>query len=369
MARRIVSAYPATAGYSPSEERVMATDVVSSSLLVQGHDRGRLDLSVFHQGWWHDIARRFPGYCELKVARGERTVGRLPFVLWRNRLGLTFGQDPYWAHLGGPIVDEDLSSEEKSKVLRGLIQQLPRRASFSFVCDPTLSYADLVRKALFDAGFEHSSQITYVRLPEDGDVLSERKRKHRGHIKRAAKCLECVDLTANEFVEFFETNLKERGKRSYAPLKMLPQLIQQTIERGCGRAVAARLNTGETSGSTESRLPYDAAIVYIWDDRRCYYWLSTHRVASGEDTTGKPHPDAVKLLMVNAIEHAQSMNLVFDADGVVSPGADHLYRNILGLKIEERRDVFRRLNIVERIYQRSKLRFTQWRSEHSALPA
>ena len=344
----------------------MATDVVSSSLLVQDYERERFDSSVFHQGWWQDIAQRFPGYRELKVARGERTVGRLPFVLWRNRLGLTFGQDPYWAHLGGPLVEEDLSSEEKSKVLRDLLQQLPRRASFSFVCDPTLSYADLVRKAFFDAGFEHSSQITYVRLPEDGDVLSERKRKHRGHIKRAAKCLECVDLTANEFADFFEKNLKARGKRSYAPLKMLPHLIQQTLERGCGRAVAAR---AISPGNIGSRLPYDAAIVYIWDDRRCYYWLSTHRVASGEGTTGKPHPDAVKLLMVNAIEHAQSMNLVFDADGVVTPGADHLYRNILGLKIEERRDVFRRLNTVERIYQRSRSRFMQWRSDHSALPA
>lgn len=345
----------------------MGTDVVSTSLLIQDPERGRFDLSVFHQSWWQDIARKFPGYRELRVVQGERTVGRLPFVLRRNRLGLTFGQDPYWAHLGGPILEEDLSSAEKAKVLRSLLQQLPRRASFSFVCDPALSYADLVRNAFFDAGFEHSSQITYVRLPEEGDVLSEKKRKHRGHIKRAAKCLECVDLSATEFVQFFETNLNARSKRSYAPLKMLPHLIEQTIERGCGRAIAARPSRGDAPDAGGSCPPYDAAIVYIWDDRRCYYWLSTHRVASGEDTRDKPHPDAVKLLMVNAMEHAQAMNLVFDADGVVTPGADHLYRNILGLRIEERRDVFRRLNTVERIYQRSRSRYMQWRSEHFAL--
>lgn len=341
----------------------MGADVRSTSLLVQAQAslQDKLDLSVFHQAWWQDIAQGFPGYREVKAMRGSQVVGRFPFVLRRNRLGLTFGQDPYWAHLGGPTVEESLSVPEKTKALRDLLQQLPRRTSFSFVCDPTLSYASLVRDAFFDAGFEHSSQITYVRLPEDRDVLSSRKRKHRGHIKRAGKSLECVDLTATEFVEFFDTNLKARRKRSYAPLQMLPHLIQQAIDRGCGRAIAARPYSGDGSAR------YDAAIVYIWDDRRCYYWLSTHRVASGEDVKNRPHPDAVKLLMFTAMEDAQAMNLVFDADGVATPGADHLYRKILGLRIEERRDVFRRMNSLERIYQKSKVKVMQWRTEHRTL--
>ena len=337
-----------------------------SSVLAQDSGRARCDLSVFHQDWWLDIARTYAGYRELKVVLGNRIVGRLPFVVRRNRLGLTLGQDPYWAHLGGPIIEESMSDPEKAQVLRSLLGQLPRRTSFTFICDPTLSYARLVRSAFFDAGFEHSSQITYVRLPEQADVLSERKRKHRGHIKRAAKSLECVDLTATEFVDFFESNLNARGRRSYAPLKMLPHLIQQAMDRGCGRAVAVKPSLNDESQAGGSFLTYDAAIVYIWDERRCYYWLSTHRIASEKEMC-KPHPDAVKLLLFTAMEHAQAMNLVFDADGVVTPGADHLYRKILGLKIEERRDVFRRLNALERLYQGSRTRLTQWRSQDSTL--
>jgi|KBSMisStaDraftv2_1062788.scaffolds.fasta_scaffold01995_11 hypothetical protein len=332
---------------------------------IQEPGRFRFDLSVFHQDWWIDIARTSPDYRELRVDRGGRLVGRLPYVLRRNRLGLTFGQDPYWAHLGGPIVQEELTSAEQADVIRRLIVKLPRRTSFSFVCDPTLSYSGLVRAAFIDAGFEHSTQTTYVRLPEEGDILNERKRKHRGHIKRAAKSLACVDITAREFVEFLGTNLRARGKRSYAPLQMLPQLIEQALSRGCGRVIAAMPNAMNADKGYGSTLPFDAAIAYIWDDRRCYYWLSTHR-AFGDDTRTKPHPDAVKLLVVNAMEHAQAMNLVFDADGVVTPGSDHLYRNILGMRIEERRNVFKRLNPVERIYQQSKSKFMQWRSEHSS---
>lgn len=338
----------------------MGVEAVSSSLLTQDIEQDQSALSAFHQDWWLEVSRSFPAYREATVVRGDRTLGRLPFVLWRNRVGLTFGQDPYWAHLGGPVVQEELSSHEQANVIRSLIAQLPRRASFTFICDPTLSYAGLVRRAFIDAGFEHSSQLTYVRLPEDGAILSERSRKHRGHIKRAAKSLECVDVSADEFVRFFEANLTARGRRSYAPLNMLPPLIERAIDCGRGRAIAAvsRLQ-GEQGGSSL----YDAAIVYIWDDRRCYYWLSTHRVQGTQENGCKPHPDAVKLLLVNAMEHAQSLGLVFDADGVVTPGADHLYRTLLGFRIEERRDVFLRLSTLERIYQKSRQKLMQGRSD------
>lgn len=338
----------------------MGAEAISSSLLTQDLEQDQSGLSVFHRDWWLEIARSFPAYREVTVARGDRTLGRLPFVLWRNRVGLTFGQDPYWAHLGGPVVREELSAPEQANVIRSLIEQLPRMTSFTFICDPTLSYAGLVRRAFIDAGFEHSSQLTYVRLPEDGAILSERSRKHRGHIKRAAKSLDCVDVSAGQFVRFFETNLAARGKRSYAPLNMLPRLIERAIDHGCGRAIAAvpcRQGGAECSGQC------DAAIVYIWDDRRCYYWLSTHRVAPAQEAGRKPHPDAVKLLLVNAMEHAQSMGLVFDADGVVTPGADHLYRTLLGFRIEERRDVFLRISALERLYQKSRLKFMQGRSD------
>ena len=56
--------------------------------------------------------------------------------------------------------------------------------------------------------------MTYLRLPSEGDVLNTRKSKHKGHIKRAAKELDCVDVSAREFVQFFETNLKASKERT-----------------------------------------------------------------------------------------------------------------------------------------------------------
>jgi hypothetical protein len=309
-------------------------------------------LPIFSQDWWINIARGSSKYRELKVVHRGVVVGRLSFVLSRSRLGLLRGQDPHWSHLGGPIVDQRLSRTQQAEVIRSLLEQLPRWASFNFVCNPDLSYADLVRSAFRQSGFDLATQMTYLRLPSDGDVLNTRKSKHKGHIKRAAKELDCVDISAKEFVQFFETNLKASKETTYSPLDTMTFLIEEAISRGQARAVAARPNSRSQSVDHGQSSPYDAAIVYVWDNNRCYYWLSTHRIASADDPSAKPHPDATKLLVVRAMEDAQAMNLIFDADGVATPGAENFYRNMFGLRMEQRRDVFKRQTVLERFYQR-----------------
>jgi hypothetical protein len=326
-------------------------------------------LPIFNQDWWIDIARGASEYRELKFLQGEVVVGQLPFVLLRGRLGLVRGQDPHWSHLGGPIVDHRLSRSEQAEVIRSLIEQLPRWASFYFVCNPDLSYADLVRSAFKNSGFDHATQMTYLRLPSDGEVLNTRKSKHKGHVKRAAKELECVDISAKEFVQFFETNLKARGKTSYSPLDTMTVLIDKALSRGQARAIAAKPISRSQSVNNGSSALYDAAIVYVWDKNRCYYWLSTHRIPSKDNSNAKPHPDATKLLVVKAMEEAQTMDLVFDADGVSTPGADNLYRNMFGLRIEQSRDVFQRATILERFRQKYRQQFRALIPSYSAFRA
>lgn len=328
-----------------------------TTALLRDSNNGHSNLSIFSQDWWIRIARGSSDYRELTVARGDNIVGRLPLVFSKNWLGLVRVHDPHWSHLGGPVVDETLSRSDQVEVVHSLLRQLPRWASFSFVCDPNLRYADLVRNAFREAGFEHSPQVTYVRHPADGDVLTTRKAKHRGHFKRAAKSLECVELTAKEFVQFFKSNLKARRRKTYAPLETLATLIEEAVTRGCARVIAARPLSGSQSDVDCGRLSNDAAIVYVWDHTRCYYWLSTHRVPSPKNSLAKPHPDAIKFLAQKMMEHAQAMNLIFDADGVVNAGVDNLYRNIFGLREELRRDVFQRINPLEHLYQRFRRRF------------
>lgn len=314
------------------------------------------NLSIFSQDWWLRIVSGSPDYREVRVVLGNVVVGRLPFILSRSKTGFVRCFNPYWSRLAGPIVDPGLSREQQTQVICALLQQLPHWASFGFVCNSNLAYADIVRSAFREAGFEHSTQVTYVRSPF-GDVLDTRKAKHRGHLKRAAKELHCVDISAKEFVQFYKTNLNAQKKRSYSPLEILTCLIEEATARGQARAIAAMPNSENRSGARDGLAPYDAAIVYLWDNDRCYYWLSTRREPLAGDTLAKPHPDATKFLAVKAMEDAQAMNLVFDADGVTSPGTENFYRNMFGLREVQRRDVFQRVTILERLRLRYRQQF------------
>lgn len=317
----------------------------------------RPGLSVFSQDWWLSIVSSSPDYREIRVVRGNVVVGRLPFILCSNRPGFIWGYNPHWSRLAGPILDQRLCPSEQAEVISSLLEQLPRWASFDFVCDPNLAYADIVRDAFKRAGFEHTSQITYIRPPEHGDVLDCRKAKHRGHIKKAARELECVEISAKGFVQFYEANLNAQGKRSYSPLCVLARLIEEAVGRGQARVIAAKPKSENQPGLGGRSAPCDAAIAYVWDDERCYYWLSTRRSLRADDSVAKPHPDATKVLAVRAMEDAQAMNLIFDADGVNTPGAENFYRNICGLKEELHRDVYQRFCVLERLRLKYRQQF------------
>lgn len=322
---------------------------------ASGFDVNQSKLAVFNQAWWVGIARGSSYYRELRIVDGDAVLGRLPYILSSN-MGLFQAQDPHWSHLGGPTIDERLSREEQSEVVHRLLKHLPRWCSGYFVCNPHKSYADLVRDAFKKAGFEHTVQTTYVRHPSDAGVMHTRKSKHFGHIKRASQKLDCVDISGTEFVRFFDENLKARGKTSYAPLDIVTDLTNEAVRRGQGRAIAAQAKDSREKPGGGAL--YDAAVVYVWDHSHCYYWMSTYR--PGDGSSPKPHPDAIKLLAMRAMQHAQDMNLIFDADGVTTPGSDHLYRNMFGLRKEECRDVFQRTAGFERLVRRITGRSKRW---------
>lgn len=326
------------------------------------------DLPIFHQDWWIRIARGSSYYRGMRIVDGDAVLGKLTYILTRNP-GFFQAQDPHWSHLGGPVIDERLSRHEQAEVVHRLLGYLPRWCSGYFVCNPNTNYADLVRDAFRAAGFSHTLQTTYVRHPSDGAVLEVRKGKHNGHIRRASKKLDCVEIGAMEFVRFFSANLKARGKRSYSPLEVVLRLTQEAVRRGQARVIAARSkDTGATTDESGGTV-YDAAIVYVWDHSHCYYWMSTCRPATTHHGYPKPHPDAIKLLAVHAMEHAQDMNLIFDADGVTTPGSENLYRNMFGLRKEACRDVFQRTTTLERIVKKIGRKSKQWTSSGASEPA
>jgi len=304
------------------------------------------DLPVFQQRWWVEIARGTAHLNEAKVVEGNIVVGRLPYIVQRNKAGFKCGGLFHWTHMGGPVISQDLSGEAKAEVLHQLLAQLPRNVSLSFVFGPASGDVEPIREAFKAAGFERSTQITYSQPPNAESMINRLSRKHAKHIRSADRSLDVIDISADRFIKFYEANLREAGKVSNSPLGIARDLIAAGGERNPPqvRAIAARKRLGReeegspVANSEEDTL--DAAIACAWDNERYYLWRLTRRRDAGPG--GKPHPDAVKLLVVKAMEHARSLGLIFDSDGVGSGGSVEFYEKILKIPNMEIRDVYER---------------------------
>jgi hypothetical protein len=315
-----------------------------NSAATKGIDRS--SLPVYQQSWWIEIARGSSRYVEAQVLEDGVVVGSFPYIERKNALGITWGISPHWTHLGGPVVSQALSDERKAEVLRQLMAQLTPKSPFifNFVCNPNAHDADLVRRAFINAGFNHFKQVTYSQPPQDAGVMSRLNGKHRSHINSADRALEVVEIGADEFTDFYEANLKAADLVSWSPLDVAHNLIVKGQQGHAPqvRVIAARKKRKE--------LPYDAAIACAWDKERYYLWMMTRRRPFDDGSDDKPHPDAMKLLIVKAMQHAQYLGLTFDVDGYASQGTKKFYTEILKIPDMEFRDAFERATGLARLF-------------------
>lgn len=304
------------------------------------------DLPVFQQAWWIEIAKGDADFRELQVHRDGVLVGNLVYILVTNKLGNKLGFPPVWSHLGGPVVSQTLTREERAEVIRELVAQLPSNTSFKFVCSPSSSDADLIKQEFERAEFDCSTEATYLQYPNDKGILERLSGEAKRQIISAPKKLQVVDISADEFIAFYKVNLTAAGKQSYASLQSARDLIARGQEdnRQQVRVIAARQ---KIAGA-----PLDAAIAYAWDKQRYYLWMVTHRSSSDRDSEHKPHHHAGKLLILHGTEDARRRGLIFDADGATTEGNQTLYRNRLKFPHTEYRDVFSRDTKLYKLYKR-----------------
>jgi hypothetical protein len=326
-------------------------------------DNGRL--SIFEQNLWRNILKRSAGYREEVVFKDDVAVGRLSYFLSRDRfVGISWGISPPLACRNGPVFSREVSDEEKPALLRTLIQTALRRhplTSFMFTCDPYDKDAAMVRQEFIAAGFQHSTQVNTVQYPDQPSLMVPQPsddaaiNKRRSHINNARGRLEIVDdIPVDEFIAFYDANLKARNKNVNYVDAISRSLIVEGMAHGQVRILAARR---KKKSADEPNPPLDAAIVIAWDrpidwtgtpetapppGQRWYLLLLTYRLPSPGEPQEKPHPDANKLLIMEAAGFAAKHGLIFDTGGAATPGAEKFYRQLFtGKRSEESCDIFK----------------------------
>ena len=285
-----------------------AADVVrgtsQAEAAVAGTDAA-LPGSLFHEHWW--LAAASNGrFREVTVSRGNRVVGRLPFVLSR-RLGFIVCQMPPFTHVLGPVAAAGAGKPQtqllqRLSIVRSLIEQLPRSDAFKCALDYSISDGLAFQEHGFHVSPQYSFEID-CRISLE-DIWNGMHFKTRQHIRRAEEKFS-IDRIENphEFVKFYQCNLKKRRVKNDIDFTTFADVFSQSLSRCCGEILCARWPDGKITAMT----------YLVWGHGRMYYLLSARAGDPGDN-------GSVNLLIWSAIKRAHDLGLRLDLDGVSTVG-------------------------------------------------
>ncbi|MDB5873331.1 MAG: hypothetical protein JWQ07_2773 [Ramlibacter sp.] len=280
--------------------------------------------TIFHERWWLEVVTG-GRYQAAELRNHGQLVGWLPYLQSRRR-GFAVSEMPALTHLLGPALDEGKGSSNtrwlrRMDILNELLGRLPALGLFSQTCHPDTPDVMGFQANGFDAFVQFSAEIH----PAPEDVLWGNMRdKTRNVIRRAGERsqLETVG-DPRELERFYRKNLDLDSRHSYFDLALITSVFEAASVRGQARIFAVR----------NAAKAIVAAVLYVWDDRRLWYLLSTRDPRF-------PDNGAVSLLIWHGMQQASRRGLIFDFDGVASTGAARFFAGF-GAQIRPRYAVHR----------------------------
>jgi hypothetical protein len=258
---------------------------------------------VYMQKWFTDIAERNDRTKKIEIIEDGKVAGSLAIVLGRNSIGMKQAYNLPWARVCGPNISEGIDNVKATQIARQLIKRLPTDVTYFLTLATEFDY-----RLFLSEGFQPALEDNYTVTPARSlELHASFSKMTRRHLRQAQEHLIVSTTTPQIFIRTYATDLFRRRRKSYAPLSIAHDILEEGLRRDQARIfTATRRDTGET----------DAAVACLWDDTNYYYWMTTRRVpAEGES---KPHQGAVKLLLWSAIQDAAARGLTFDFDGIPS---------------------------------------------------
>jgi hypothetical protein len=270
--------------------------------------------TIFHEDWWLNAATN-GAYEVAEVSNDGRIVGRLPYYRVR-RYGMIWGALPTLTHFLGPAVDEGNGSINtrfirRLEITRELIQKLPPANYTRIKCHRGVR--DVI--PFQEQKFRTSVQFTWEVAPQPEEDLWEALRnKPRGAIRRAEKSVDIVPFDdPAAYIRSCIANLDTKGIRSNIDMAAALRIIEACLARQRGRILIAKdKTTGEMHAGT----------FFAWDAGSVYYLMTTRSAAANNG--------AGTALVWHALRDAARRQLIFDFDGLATPGSIMFYTGFGG---------------------------------------
>jgi predicted nucleic acid-binding protein len=220
---------------------------------------------------------------------------------------------PELTHFLGPAIDAGHGNAAN----RGLKQYQITRELLALVTPCSGFYHKLHRGVSDTLAFEDSGcttmvQFTYEIAPKpEAEIWRTMRDKTRNVIRRAGERWQVVTLDdPDAFSAMYEANLRSRGLVNHQ--RRIPAVCAAALAHNQGHVLAVRDDTGAALG----------AIFVAWDHESAYYLLATRALASDNGV--------MSLLVWDAIRDATARGLMFDFDGLGTPGSRLFYTGFGG---------------------------------------
>ncbi len=271
--------------------------------------------ALFQEKWWLD-ASTGGQYEQVEALSDGKVVARLPFVIMKKYTFTTIRM-PSSTYMLAPWVDcgngkPQTQLTRRLSLVRELIEKLPRFDFFRIAIPANIPDG----LAFQTHGFKLFPQYTFCLdcRKSAEELWAGMNDKIRQNIRRAQEKFTATSVSdPEEFVGFYEANLKAHGKMGSFSLNNFSLLAQEARTRGKAEILSAKRPDGRPT----------AMIFVAWDDDHMYYIHSTR--AQDPDDNG-----SVPLLLWSAIQLAQKQNQTFDFHGVTTAGAARFYANFGG---------------------------------------
>lgn len=257
--------------------------------------------TIFHEDWWLEATA--PGrWREVTVQRSGRTVGSFRFVE-RMMGAMKICEMPQITRLLGPVIEPSGDkNESRMRYTHAVAQELLESVAGHDHAEMTLEESCNDLSAFLSHGFDVRVLPTFLLDCRQGqeELWEGLRDKTRNVIRRARERLQVREIEDPEaFTAFYIGNLGDEP--SYFDTSVIAPVHAAASARGAGRILAAVDRHGVAH----------AAVFFIWDADKVYYFLST-RDRTVADV------GAVSLLIWCGIEIAHSLGLTFDFDGVTT---------------------------------------------------
>ena len=257
--------------------------------------------TIFHEDWWLNAAA--PGrWREATATRGGRTVGHLRFVE-RMMGNMRICEMPPITRVLGPVISpEGEKTESRVRFCHSVMQELLESISGHDHVEMTLDPSCHDLAAFMAAGCDVRVMPTLLldcRAPV-AELWDGLRDKTRNVVRRALERLTVREVTdVDAFIAYYLGNLG--GEPSYFDINIVRPIHEAVAARGQGRILAA----------TDAHGVVHAAIFFVWDEDKVYYFLSTRDRAVADI-------GAVSLLIWEGIKAAHELGRVLDFDGVTT---------------------------------------------------